>query len=162
VETCHPVVEKIVRSLEQAQAWFERFEHGEVRTSEEAAAVRQDYIISQGSKALIVRLKKAGEKQFVMLVVPGDRRFDPTKARSVLGVSDLRFAREDEVSDLTGGIKPGGIPPWGNLFGLKVYADTHVFDNEKIVFNAGDRRVSIGMYATDYKKLVDPIVVDLT
>lgn len=158
----HPVVEKIAQTLEGAKVPFERFEHEPVRTSAEAAAVRPEYTMAQGSKALIVRLKKQGVRTFVMLVVPGSRRFDAAKARSVLGVSDIRFALEGEVEKLTGGVEPGGIPPWGNLFGLKVYADTHIFDNEKIIFNAGDRRVSIGMKSADYKKLVDPIVVDLT
>lgn len=156
------VAEKITQALEAAQAPFERFEHEPVRTSHEAAAVRPEYNISQGSKALIVRLKKDGVKTFVMLVVPGNRRFDPAKARAILGVSDIRFALEHEVAELTGGVEPGGIPPWGNLFGLKVYADTHVFDNETIIFNAGDRRVSVAMRSADYKRLVDPIVVDVT
>ena len=58
------------------------------------------------------------------------------------------------------------MPPFGNLFmvseaepfGLKVFVDKKVLENEKIVFNAGDKRFSIGMYSKDWLKLVDPEV----
>lgn len=63
---------------------------------------------------------------------------------------------------LTDGVEVGGVPPFGNLFGLKVIADRRLFENEKIVFNAGDRRFSIAMRSSDYKRLVDPDIADIT
>lgn len=158
----HDVVLKIEDLLKRNDLWYERFEHEAVRTSEEAAAVRDNYTLSEGAKALVVRTKKNGEKQFAMIVVPGDRKFDTKKARRVLNAKDLRFATEEEVERLTDGVQPGGVPPFGNLFSIPVYVDAHVFDNEKIIFNAGDKRVSIGMYSRDYKTLVNPIVDELS
>jgi Ala-tRNA(Pro) deacylase len=152
----HPVTEKITHLLTERGVWFETFEHEPVRTSEEAAAVRPEYTLSQGSKALIVRVKKDGKKFFAMVVVPGDMKFDAKKLRTAFGLSDLRFATEAEVSEITGGVLPGGVPPFGNIFGLTVYADEGVFQNEKIIFNAGDRAFSIGMYARDYDEIIQP------
>jgi prolyl-tRNA editing enzyme YbaK/EbsC (Cys-tRNA(Pro) deacylase) len=63
---------------------------------------------------------------------------------------------------LTAGIEPGGVPPWGGLFALPVYADQHVLDNERIIFNAGDRRVSIAMKSSDFLKITSPHVADIT
>ncbi len=157
----HPVVKKIEDILNERGVWFERFEHEAVRTSEEAAAVRKGYTLAQGAKALVVRVKNEKGKQFVMIVVPGNRRFDTKKAKTVLGAKDVRFASPQEVAELTSGVVPGGVPPFGNLFGLDVYADESVVRNEKIIFNAGDKRVSIGMYATDYKEIVAPHVADI-
>lgn len=157
----HPVVEQIKTLLKENNCWFETFEHEPVRTSEEAANVRTGYTLSQGTKALIVRMKKGGEKSFVMIIVPGDKKFDKVKVKEVLQSNDIRFATEDEVAELTGGIQVGGVPPFGNLFGLPVFVDPHVLENKKVIFNAGDRRFSIGMKAEDYKRLVNPIVTDL-
>jgi prolyl-tRNA editing enzyme YbaK/EbsC (Cys-tRNA(Pro) deacylase) len=118
--------------------------------------------MSQGTKALIVKAKLSGAKQFIMVVVPGDRQFDVKKLRNETGYKDVRFALEQEVSDITQGVLPGGVPPFGNLFGLIVVADEKVFMNEKIIFNAGDRRVSIAMRSEDYRELVHPQVADIT
>jgi len=158
----HPVSKRIEAILREEGCWYERFEHEPVRTSEEAAVVRPGYSLFQGSKALIVRVRKQGVRTFAMLVIPGDRRFDPSKARKVLQSTDIRFASVDEVGELTGGIQPGGVPPWGNLFGIPVYADYGVLSNEKIIFNAGDRSVSIAMLSADYGRLVKPVASDLS
>lgn len=156
--TYHPVVAEILSILDRAHAWYETFEHEPVRTSEEAAAIRTGYTINQGAKALIVRAKHPGRgKHFVMFVLPGGQRFDQAKVKALFGFTDLRFATEAEVGEITGGVLPGGVPPFGTLFGLPVYADESLFLNERIVFNAGDRRFSVAMLAADYTTLVAPI-----
>lgn len=159
----HPVVQKIRTTLEDHDMWFEYFEHAPVITSEEAETVRPSYTLAQGTKALIVRVKiRGGGKKFVMIVVSGDRQFDVKKVKKVLCASDIRFAREDEVAQITEGVRIGGIPPFGNLFGLEVFADEHIFDNEVIIFSAGDRTVSIAMKSKDYKIVVNPQSKDIT
>lgn len=89
--------------------------------------------------------------------MPGDQKFDSSKVKMLLGSKDIRFATEHEVAEVTKGIKPGGVPPFGNLFNLEVISDPSLYHSEKIVFNAG-RTTSIGMKSTDYKQLVKPRV----
>ncbi len=159
----HPAVARIQELLTQNGVSFETFEHEAVRTSEEASRVRTGYTLEQGAKALIVRAKEAGkEKRFVMFVMPAHLRLDTAKVKANLGFSDVRFATEAEVGELTSGVLPGGVPPFGNLFDLPVYVDERLSENERIVFNAGDRRFSIGMKSEDYLKLVVPVVDDIT
>jgi Ala-tRNA(Pro) deacylase len=95
-----------------------------------------------------------------MLVMPADQKFDSSKVKQILHAKDIRFASEDVVEEITGGVKPGGVPPFGNLFGLEVVSDKTLYDNEKIVFNAG-RTTSIAMYSADYKQLVQPEVAEI-
>lgn len=155
----HPVTKQITDLLDENNMWYETFEHEPVRTSEEAAETRPGYTLSQGAKAIITRVKipNAGKK-FVMLVMPADQKFDSTKVKDYFKAKDLRFAMENEVERITSGVMPGGVPPFGNLFDLLVVADTSLFENEKIVFNAGDRSFSVAVNSEDYKKLVQPIV----
>lgn len=158
----HPVVEKIKSLLKENNIDFETFEHEPVRTSEEAAKVRTGYSLEQGAKALIIRAKVSNQdKRFVMVVVPGDKRFDNQKLKKFLGVKDIRFATEEEVGEITKGILPGGVPPFGNLFNLEVFADKSLFDHQKIIFNAGDKRFSVGMESADYQRIVKPHIYDL-
>jgi prolyl-tRNA editing enzyme YbaK/EbsC (Cys-tRNA(Pro) deacylase) len=152
-----PVVQRIIDLLEKEHVWFETFQHEPVITSEEAAKIRSGYSLKQGAKAMIVRVKEKGEaKYFAMLVLPGDQRFSNDKVKSVFNAKDIRFATEEEVKDITEGVEPGGVPPFGNLFGLRLVVDQTLFNNEKIVFNAGDRRFSIAMRSQDYAKIVKP------
>jgi prolyl-tRNA editing enzyme YbaK/EbsC (Cys-tRNA(Pro) deacylase) len=159
----HEVTDKIRGLLTANNYWFESFEHEPVRTSEEAAKIRTGYTLQQGAKTIIVRVKKSeSDKKFVMLVFPGNLRFDNDKVESLFSTKDIRFATEEEVSNLTGGVQPGGVPPFGNLFELEVVTDPKLFENAKIIFNAGDRSFSIAMKSRDYKKLVNPRIVEIT
>ncbi|NCS32573.1 hypothetical protein GW793_03715, partial [bacterium] len=107
LENYHPVTSKIAELLETNNMWFETFEHEPVRTSEEASKVRDGYTIDQGAKALIIRVKiSSANKKFVMLVLPGVSRFDVNRVKQLFEAKDIRFATEQEVDDLTIGVKP--------------------------------------------------------
>jgi len=161
--TYYPVTKQITDLLQQEGCWFEVFEHEPVLTSEDAAKTRIGYSLHQGAKAMIIKAKGSsfGEK-FVMLVLPGDLRFDGDKVKKVLCAKDIRFATEAEIDQLTGGVKIGGVTPFGNLFKLELFVDPILLENEKIVFNAGDRSFSVAMLASDYKKLVNPKIESIT
>ncbi|HEY4493470.1 MAG TPA: YbaK/EbsC family protein [Candidatus Paceibacterota bacterium] len=164
----HPVVGKIREILDGAATTYKSFEHAPVRTSEEAAKLRPEYSLHQGAKALItgVRYQVLGtsekrERKFVMLVVPGDMRFNEAKVKKELEIKEIRFATEQEVSEITGGVQVGGVPPFGNLFNLQTYADPGVLMNDEIIFNAGDRAFSIAMKSSDWKNLVNPNIAQI-
>lgn len=176
----HPVVRKIRDLLEGRQVLYDYFEHEPVRTSEEASRIRPGYSLKQGAKALIIKVYLKGlvdtaitsnadnsngqgpKENFVMLVVPGDAKFDGKKVKKLLNAKDLRFATEEEVSNLTAGVQVGGVPPFGSLFGLTTYMDPQILLNEKIIFNAGDRRVSVAISSLDYVKTEKPETFSLT
>ncbi|MBI5127442.1 hypothetical protein HZA76_03215 [Candidatus Roizmanbacteria bacterium] len=159
----HPVVDKIKDLLNKNNLWFETFEHEAVRTSEEAAKTRPGYSLKQGAKAMIVRVKNnESDKKFVMLVFPADLRFDNNKVKTTLRVKDIRFATPDEINKVTSGVEIGGVPPFGNFFNVEMIVDPKLFENEKIVFNAGDRRYSIAIKSEDYKKVVNPKISIIT
>lgn len=158
----HPVVQKIINLLKANNFWFETFEHAPVRTSEEASKLRTGYVLNQGTKAMIIRVKESAAKNyFLMLVIPGDKRINFVKVKKDFNIKDLRFANENEIREVTGGVEIGGIPPFGNLFGLKIIADPSVFKNEKIIFNAGDRSFSVAMKSGDYMNLVSPQIAEI-
>jgi len=158
----HPVTEKIVGLLKENEYWYEAFEHEAVRTSEEAARVRPEYTMNQGAKALILKAYFADGERFVMFVFPADLKLDSKKAAGAIGAKKIRFATEEEVSQITNGVELGGVPPFGNLFNIEVVVDPSLFRNEKIIFNAGDRRFSVAMMSEDFIRLVNPKIISIT
>ena len=159
----HPITKTITDLLKKNNCWFQTFEHVPVRTSEEASRLRPGYILRQGAKALIVRLKNSlGENWFIMLVFPANLKFNAKKIKALIGVNDLRLATEAEVESITNGVKLGGVPPFGKLFNLEVFVDKSLFENHRIIFNAGDRSFSVAMKSEDYRRLVGPKICDIT
>jgi prolyl-tRNA editing enzyme YbaK/EbsC (Cys-tRNA(Pro) deacylase) len=157
----HPITKTIQDLLKQNSFAFKTFKHEPVRTSEEAAKMWPGYNLKQGAKAMILRVRSVDGKKFVMVVFPADKKFDNNKIKTALNAKDIRFASEEEVIKLTNGVLPGAVPPFGNLFNLPVYTDPILFENEEIVFNAGDRSFSIAMKSQDYKTIVSPITAEL-
>jgi len=62
---------------------------------------------------------------------------------------------EEEVLELTT-LKPGSIPPFGSLFGLKTYCDVLLRDESIINFNAGDHSISVSMAYEDFIRIEQP------
>ena len=142
--------------LEQHGVSFEVLRHPPVFTSQEAAAVR-GVALSSGAKALICKL----DDRFVMFVLPADRKLDSKRVRQALGIRGLRFATAEELRDLTG-LAPGAVPPFGSLFGLPTHCDSHLAENERINFNAGDHSISISVRFLDYVEIEKPSLGSFT
>lgn len=151
-----PVFDKLVQRLDAAGVAYRVLRHEAVYTSEEAARVR-GVPLASGAKALIVKMDDA----FAHFVLPASRKFDSATARRALGVRRSRFARPDEVLQITG-LKPGAIPPFGSLFGLQTYCDPALGQNEIINFNAGDHCISVSMRFEDFVRLERPTMLEIT
>ena len=146
-ESAFTRVEQLLTSRNIA---FDVSRHKPVFTSEEAAAVR-GVPLSSGAKALICK----GDDQFVMFVVPADRRLAGKQVRKRLVWRKFRFANREEVLTLTG-LTPGSIPPFGSVFGLPTYCDERLSENTTINFNAGDHTISVSMRYLDYLDAEQP------
>ena len=144
------VFDRITGLLDSKGVVYDVSRHAPVFTSEEAARVR-GAPLSSGAKALIC--KAAGE--FVMFVMPGDRRLDSKLVRKAFNLRSLRFATREEVEQLTT-LAPGSIPPFGSLFGFATYCDEQLAAQSKINFNAGDHAISVNMAFADYMVVEAP------
>ena len=147
--------QKILDLLNQHNVKFEQLKHEPVYTSEQAAAVR-GISIESGAKSLLFKTK-AG---FVLVVVPGSQRVDSKKLKKLLGVKDVRFATPEEVKEQMS-CEIGSCYPFGSIAGLRTLVDKSLGKNEVISFNPGRHDTSIKMPYTEYRKLVNPEVVEV-
>jgi Ala-tRNA(Pro) deacylase len=87
----------------------------------------------------------------VMLALRATDRVDLRKLAAVLGVTDVRLAEEREL---------GAMPPFGNLYGMPVYVDTALAEDETIIFQAGTHTDTMSLKYADFTRLVQPTVAD--
>ena len=148
--------EAIIRLLDETHTAYEQFEHEPVFTSEETAAVR-GVSTSRAAKALLF---KAKEGNFVLVVLPGDKRADSRKLKDYLHTKSIRFATPEEVEEQMG-CKVGSCYPLGVVAGLRTLVDASLAQNEEIFFNPARHDVSLKMRYVDYLQLAQPEVVSL-
>ena len=141
-----PVYDRIKEELQKNGVSFEPYEHAAVKTSEEAAAIRNTPL-SEGAKALVLY----ADKKPILVTVSGDRKLDTKEFRKQFGVKDLRMATPEEVIVVTG-VEIGAVPPFGHIFGVSYYMDIALRDGEHVSFNAGSRTKSIRMKENDFEK----------
>ena len=96
-----------------------------------------------------------------MCVLPSIHLVDFEKLKGVIGSDDLKLANEDEITTLFPDYEPGAEPPFGHLYGLKVYADKLLEDDEEIVFNAGTHTDVVKMKFQDSKRLANPVIAEI-
>jgi Ala-tRNA(Pro) deacylase len=68
----------------------------------------------------------------------------------------VELASESEYAPIFEDCEAGAMPPFGNLYNLKVYASTPLSDSEQIVFNAGNHRELMKLSYKDFHNLVKP------
>jgi Ala-tRNA(Pro) deacylase len=99
---------------------------------------------------------------FFMTVVPASRRVDLAQIKSALAAKSVELASEEELRELFPDCETGAMPPFGNLYGIRVLADESLTQDREIVFNAGSHRELIRMAWADYVKLAKPTILCLT
>ncbi|MBI2862703.1 MAG: YbaK/EbsC family protein [Chloroflexi bacterium] len=96
------------------------------------------------------------DDKMVMLVLPAPYRVDLKKTSASLGGKDARLADEKEFSSIFPDCELGAMPPFGNLYGLQVYVDKTLAEDETIVFQAGSHTETMSIKYSDFDRLVKP------
>lgn len=108
--------------------------------------------------AKVVMVKVDG--RFVMTVLLATWKVDLHRLRDVFLTNHVRLATEDEFKGLFPDCDIGAMPPFGNLYGLEVYVDQSLTEDEQIVFQAGTHTEAIRMRYADFAALVHPRVAE--
>ena len=84
-----------------------------------------------------------GDGRRVLFVLDAPDRVDLEKARGILGTDAVTLLDEDELAELAPECEAGAIPAVGDLFGVAMYVDRAVAEDDAISFNAGSHRFSV-------------------
>lgn len=107
------------------------------------------------AKTVIVKL----DGKLVMAVLPAKYHVDLMLLRKRVRGKTIALATEEDFQGRFEGCETGAMPPFGNLFGIPVFADVTLEKDREIAFNAGTHRELIRMSWADFKKLVQPIMI---
>jgi Ala-tRNA(Pro) deacylase len=99
--------------------------------------------------------------KLVMAVLPAHKKLDLENLMETMGGAEVELAQENEFGQRFADCEMGAMPPFGNLYDMAVFVDTHLTHDPDIYFNAGSHSELIRMSYSDYKKLAQPKEVDL-
>lgn len=136
--------EAIRKLLSDNNVDFEYLEHEPTPTSEDSARVRGTKL-EEGAKALILKGKKSGTNY--LIVIQSHLQLDTKKVKAFIG-EDVEFEKPEVILEKYG-VQIGGVPPFGNLIGIKVLLDEKILELEKVAFNSGTQTTSITMKSKD-------------
>ena len=110
------------------------------------------------AKTVIVKI----DGQPAMLVLPASNRVVLDLLREATGAQRVELAHEEEFQQWFPGCETGAMPPFGNLYGMKVFVSESLTEDEEIVFNAGFHTELIRLSYHDFERLVQPKVMALS
>ena len=145
-------VAKLKEYLDQQGIKYVAIAHSQAFTAQEIAASAH---VRGKELAKTVMVKLDGE--LAMAVLPAARRVDFARLGRAAGATKAELASEEEFRGLFPGCELGAMPPFGNLYELKVVADESLAEDEEIAFNAGSHTELIRLGWKDYERLVQPL-----
>jgi Ala-tRNA(Pro) deacylase len=97
--------------------------------------------------------------ELAMAVLPAPLHVDLDELRRTLGASSVELANEAEFKDRFPDCELGAMPPFGNLYGMKVFVAAALAEDEQIAFNACSHTELIRMPYAAFVRLVNPVVL---
>jgi Ala-tRNA(Pro) deacylase len=130
---------------------YREVHHQPTLTSEDSARERGEEL-RIGGKALLLKV----DGTLRLFVLSAARQLDSNAIKQRFCAKKTRFAKPEELRELTGLI-PGSVPPFGRpVLPFELYVDESILENEKIAFNAGSLTDSIIMLVRDYREIAKP------
>lgn len=130
--------------------------HSVAHTAQEVAASAH---VKGASFAKTVMVKAGREN--IMAVLPASHRVQFEDLARVTHNADVRLSTEVEFQQLFPECEAGAMPPFGNLYGMRVLCDKTLAEADEIVFNAGSHVEAIRMRFDDFARLVQPDICQL-
>ncbi len=134
---------------------FEVQHHPRAITAQEVAAAEH---VPGKMLAKVVMVSADGE--MVMLSLPAPYQVDLQKVGKMLGAEEARLAEEEEFEGAFPDCEVGAMPPFGNLYGLPVYVEEALAEDETIFFRAGTHTDTMSVGYADFERLVEPTVAE--
>lgn len=129
--------------------------HDPVYTAQEIAA--STHIPGkQLAKTVMVKI----DGVLAMAVIPASHRVNFNRLKELVGASKVELASEQEFRSKFPDCQVGAMPPFGNLYGVAVYAAQDLADEIEIAFCAGSHTELVRIAFSDFKRLAEPEILD--
>jgi Ala-tRNA(Pro) deacylase len=146
-------VQKLKDYLDKNKVKYVSIRHSTVYTATEIAASAH---VKGKNLAKTVMVKLDGK--MTMAVLPAKYRVDLEALRAACLAGTVELATEQEFAKMFSNCEEGAMPPFGNLYGLPVYVEKALAEDEEIAFNACSHSELIQLAYKDFARLVKPTV----
>ena len=147
------VAAKLKSYLDEHKVGYHVLKHHERFTSPEIAQA----LHVPGKELAKVVIVKADEK-LVMGVLPANYQVDLAAFAKLVGAASAKLASESEFGGTFPDCELGAMPPFGNLYGVEVYVDATLAEDDEIVFEAGNHHEAIKLKYADFAEHVKPVL----
>ena len=150
-------IAKLKNFLKENNIEYESISHLPASTAQETAANAH---ISGKNMAKTVMVKVNGE--LAMAILPATKKVNFVLLKDSINNDDIELATEIEFRNAFPDCEIGAMPPFGNLYGMKIFVDKSLSEQKEIAFNAGTHKELIRMAYKDFRKLTKPEIVTFT
>lgn len=144
-------VETLIEYLDENDVEYRIIEHDKAYTAQEAAAAAH---VSGKRVAKAVMLKL--DEEMAMAVLPASAKVNVARIQEYTGAESARLATEAEFKDLFPDCELGALPPFGNLYQLRVFAEEGLSRQMEIAFCGGSHRELVQISFSDFERLAEP------
>src|SRR2546426_12281088 len=143
----------IAELLRRERIPYTWFRHAAAYTAQEEAAA--SHVLGRCWAKVVVFI---ADDRPVQAVLPAHCTVDFEQLRATAGAIPLRLAREDEIAALYPDCEVGAMPPFGAVYGHRVFVDKCLVGEPEMVFTAGTHTDAIRMHYGDFAELAKPVV----
>ena len=147
-------VKKLKEFLDNQKIHYSSIPHSTAYTAQGIAAVTH---ISgkELAKTVIVKL----DDELVMAVLPASQQVDLDMLKATTGAKTAATASEREFREKFPDCETGAMPPFGNLYDMKVLVEESLTKDHEIAFNAGSHNELMRLAFADYLRAVNPVIL---
>ncbi len=142
---------KLVEFLEKNHTKFKIIKHDTAYTAQEIAE-KAHMKGNEFAKTVMIRV----DGKLAMAVLRGNDRLDLERFKKWSKAKNIELVKESDFQTAFPDCEIGAMPPFGNLYNLKVYADDLLTQDKKIFFNAGNHKELFQLSYKDWEKIVHP------
>lgn len=148
---------RVIGFLDKSAVRYEMSEHSPSFTAQQMAAAEHEpgkYV----AKPVIIK----ADGKYIMCVLAACYKIDLGVLKSQLGAKSVELAEEKDIGNIFEDCELGAEPPFGNLYDLPVVMDKALEKDDHITFQAGTHEKAIRISMEDYRKLVEPKVLEFS
>lgn len=148
---------RVIEFLDKSAVRYETSDHSPSFTAQQMAAAEHEpgkYV----AKPVIIK----ADGKYIMCVLAACYKIDLGVLKSQLGAKSVELAEEKDIGTIFEDCELGAEPPFGNLYDLPVVMDKALEKDDHITFQAGTHEKAIRISMEDYRKLVEPKVLEFS
>jgi len=144
----------ITAFLDEQHCSYALMQHPATYTAQEMA---HELHVPGREVAKTVLLRVGGGSDFVVAVLPADKRVDLDRVSELVGGRDVELASEADIAAHCPDCERGALPPFGSRYGMKTIVDKRLAEDEAIVFEGNTHEDAIQMRFDAFRQLEEPL-----